>query len=119
MLLNDYLVAMSEKQPWKFFAFQGLNFQFLGLNFQFLEGNFKISEPCVYVLTWIFHKPSLCTFWGKCSSWTSMQKAMFVPSMHTWCILITREFIRGKGMSCSFRLSARPQNMQAQFGVAN
>jgi hypothetical protein len=46
MPLNDYLVAMSEKQPWKFFAFQGLNFQFLGLNFQFLEGNFKISEPC-------------------------------------------------------------------------
>ena len=49
MPLNDHLVAMSEKQPWKFFAFQGLNFQFLGLNFQFLEGNFKISEPCVLI----------------------------------------------------------------------
>ena len=37
---------MSEKQPWKLFALQGLNFQFLELNFQFLEGNFKMSEPC-------------------------------------------------------------------------
>src|SRR6266446_4171136 len=37
---------MSETQPWKFFALQGLNFQFLELNFQFLEGNFKMSEPC-------------------------------------------------------------------------
>jgi len=40
------LVAMSETQPWKFFALQRLNFQFLKLNFQFLEGNFKMSEPC-------------------------------------------------------------------------
>jgi len=40
------LVARSEKQPWKFFALQELNFQFLELNFQFLEGNFKMSEPC-------------------------------------------------------------------------
>jgi hypothetical protein len=46
MSLNNQLVAMSEKQPWKFFALQGLSFQFLGLNFQFLEGNFKMSEPC-------------------------------------------------------------------------
>src|SRR2546423_302152 len=43
--LNDQLVAMSEKQSWKFFAFHELNFQFLELNFQFLEGNFKMSEP--------------------------------------------------------------------------
>ena len=35
--LNDYLVAMSETQPWAFFALQGLNFQFL-------EGSFKMSE---------------------------------------------------------------------------
>jgi len=47
MSLDDQLVAMSETQPWKFFALQGLNFQFLELNFQFLEGNFKMSEPCV------------------------------------------------------------------------
>jgi hypothetical protein len=46
MSLNNQLVAMNEKQPWKFFALQGLNFQFLELNFQFLEGNFKMSEPC-------------------------------------------------------------------------
>src|SRR5215471_16956781 len=46
MSLDDQLVAMSETQPWKFFALQGLNFQFLELNFQFLEGNFKMSEPC-------------------------------------------------------------------------
>ena len=45
--LSGQLVAMSEKQAWKFFAPQELNFQFLGLNFQFLEGNFKMSEPCV------------------------------------------------------------------------
>jgi hypothetical protein len=38
---------MSEKQPWKFFLLQKLNFQSLELNFQFLEGNFKMSEPCV------------------------------------------------------------------------
>jgi hypothetical protein len=48
MPLNDQLAAMSEKQPWKFFAFQELNFQFFELNFQFFEGNFKMSEPCVY-----------------------------------------------------------------------
>ena len=51
MSLNDHLVAMSETQPWKFFALQGLNFQFLRLNFQFLEGDFKISDPCVTELT--------------------------------------------------------------------
>ena len=42
MPLNDQLVAMSEKQPWKFFARQEQNFQFL-------EGNFKMSEPCAQV----------------------------------------------------------------------
>src|SRR2546423_15130843 len=47
MSLNDHWVAMSETQPWKFFALQRLNFQSLKLNFQFLEGNFKMSEPCV------------------------------------------------------------------------
>src|SRR5262249_27494290 len=47
MSLNGHWVAMSETQPWKFFALQRLNFQSLKLNFQFLEGNFKISEPCV------------------------------------------------------------------------
>src|SRR4029450_1980081 len=46
MPLNNQLVTMSEKQPWKLFALQGLNFQFLELNFQFLEGTFKMSEPC-------------------------------------------------------------------------
>jgi hypothetical protein len=50
MPLNDQLAAMSEKQPWKFFAFQELNFQFFELNFQFFEGNFKMSEPCVHEL---------------------------------------------------------------------
>ena len=44
MPLNDQLVTMSEKQRWKFFALQELNFQFSELNFQFLEGNFKMSE---------------------------------------------------------------------------
>jgi hypothetical protein len=39
---------MSETQPWKFFALQGLNFQSLKLKFQFLEGKFKMSEPWVY-----------------------------------------------------------------------
>jgi hypothetical protein len=53
--LNNQLVTMSEKQPWKLFALQGLNFQFLELNFQFLEGNFKMSEPCV-----IDYSPPLC-----------------------------------------------------------
>src|SRR2546430_2199085 len=54
MSLNDHWVAMSETQPWKFFALQRLNFQSLKLNFQFLEGNFKMSEPCV---VWsFFHK---------------------------------------------------------------
>ena len=47
MPLNDQLVAMSEKQPWKFFARQEQNFQFFGQNFQFLEGNFKMNEPSV------------------------------------------------------------------------
>src|SRR5262249_35213654 len=47
MSLNGHWVAMSETQPWKFFALQRLNFQSLKLNFQFLEGNFKMSEPCV------------------------------------------------------------------------
>jgi len=47
MSLNGHWVAMSETQPWKFFALQRLNFQSLKLNFQFLEDNFKISEPCV------------------------------------------------------------------------
>jgi hypothetical protein len=39
--------------------------------------------------------------------------------MSTWNIIITREIIRGKGMSCSFLLSAGAQNMQARFWVAN
>src|SRR5262249_38466782 len=46
MSSNGHWVAMSETQPWKFFALQRLNFQSLKLNFQFLEANFKISEPC-------------------------------------------------------------------------
>src|SRR2546421_12592338 len=50
MSLNDHWVAMSETQPWKFFALQRLNFQSLKLNFQFLEGNFKMSEPCELLL---------------------------------------------------------------------
>src|SRR5262252_2243342 len=56
MSLDDQLVAMSETQPWKFFALQGLNFQFLELNFQFLEGNFKMSEPCVFnLILWVLY----------------------------------------------------------------
>jgi hypothetical protein len=49
---------MSETQPWKFFALQGLNFQFLELNFQFLEGNFKMSEPFVLALVPFDVRPS-------------------------------------------------------------
>ena len=45
MPLNDQLVAMSEKQPWRFFALHELNFQLWEINFQFWEGNFKMSEP--------------------------------------------------------------------------
>ena len=37
MPLDDQLVTMSEKQLWKAFVLQNLNFQFL-------EGNFKMSE---------------------------------------------------------------------------
>src|SRR5262249_40517168 len=33
--------------------------------------------------------------------------------------ITTREIIRGKGMSCSFLLSAGARNLQARFGVAN
>src|SRR2546430_5984831 len=55
MSLNDHWVAMSETQPWKFFALQRLNFQSLKLNFQFLEGNFKMSEPCVMVFDIVLH----------------------------------------------------------------
>jgi len=53
MSLNDHWVAMSETQPWKFFALQRLNFQSLKLNFQFLEGNFKMSEPWVIATDFI------------------------------------------------------------------
>ena len=42
MPLHDQLVTMSEKQLWKAFVLQNLNFQFT--YFQFLEGNFKMSE---------------------------------------------------------------------------
>src|SRR5215510_9612619 len=72
MSLNGHWVAMSETQPWKFFALQRLNFHSLKLNFQFLEGNFKISEPCAVTLLnvrkcgRIYHLTASCTIRGPC-----------------------------------------------------
>ena len=44
MPLDDQLVTMSEKQLWKAFVLQNLNFKFQPQTSTFLEGNFKMSE---------------------------------------------------------------------------
>jgi hypothetical protein len=92
MPLNDQLAAMSEKQPWKFFAFQELNFQFFELNFQFFEGNFKMSEPCAMksplflsILVWTLAPQEISTEqwqlelekWQQCKSMQERQYYFF------------------------------------------
>src|SRR5262249_45253888 len=101
MSLNGHWVAMSETQPWKFFALQRLNFQSLKLNFQFLEGNFKISEPCASTVMIVFFRAAdnvriwpCCTCSNCCCDFSCTHSGCFSSSRstisHCSCILRAR-----------------------------